>query len=505
MSACRFYGCGNRINSGVLTTLRFSLPALRVSADFYNADMLALCEILLHHANGALSYIRRLDFSLSGLESSNKSAQHGQHGRHDAPSGLAPGLTSHGALTLSKVLHVARHIEEVNLRRNNIGPFGASAIFLACFENPYSRVGKINMRRCRVGERGALVLAELLAKSHDKTNHEASPHIFRPLALREIDLSSNYIGVQGCVELDRALQHRHKALVLFSSAADETTRTTTTIAPNHAPPFPISINLEGNLVFSEVMNGVTHGLGSLLSLVAVYVMHQQVRDKDWFHVASCAVYSASLVILYISSTLFHSFFSMQQTKYIFQAIDKCAIYLLIAGTYTPYLLIMMMPERPDFTMTMLAVLWIGCFLGIGVEAFWKEWKWRGTFSLSMYLGMGWSALAGFPILAPIIPTKCLYLMVAGGVTYTLGVPFFVRDGYLDHAIWHMFVLAASIFHWLSIYWYVATWPAPYVVENDSTVSIMVATALATFVPSSCPDMVESPAAPPVLEMLLTQA
>jgi Haemolysin-III related/Leucine Rich repeat len=277
--------------------------------------MLALCEILLHHANGALRYIRRLDFSLSGLESS-KSAQHGQRGRHDAPSGFAPGLTSHGALTLSKVLHVARHIEEVNLRRNNIGPFGASAIFLACFENPYSRIGKINMRRCRVGERGALVLAELLVSHDKKKNHKSQ--VVRPLALREIDLSSNYIGVQGCVELDRALQQRHKAFLSSPSPTDE-------IAKATPRPLSISINLEGNLVFSEIMNGVTHGLGSLLSLVAVYVMHQQVKDKDWFHVASCAVYSAALVILYISSTLYHSFFTMQQTKYIFQALDKCAV------------------------------------------------------------------------------------------------------------------------------------------------------------------------------------
>lgn len=495
MAACRFYGCGDRINAGVLTTLRFSLPALRVSADFYNADMLALCEVLLHHANGALSYIRRLDFSLSGLEASSSSSS--------SPRGNAPatgGLTSHGALTLSKVLHVAKYIQEVNLRRNNIGPFGASAIFLACFENAYSGVCKINMRRCRVGARGALVLAELLSRHHDNTmmiddnkSSTTPTSVLRPLTLREIDLSSNYIGVQGCVEVERALRQR---------------------ARHHEQ---ISINLEGNLVFSEIINGVTHGLGSLLSLVAVYAMHQRVKDKDLFHVLSCAVYSASLVILYISSTLYHSFFSMQQTKYIFQALDKCAIYILIAGTYTPYLVIMMMPERPDFTIAMLTVLWSGCVLGISVEAFWKEWAWRPTFSLAMYLGMGWSALAGYSVLAPIIPKPCLHLIFAGGVTYTLGVPFFVRDGssgYLDHAIWHMFVLAASIFHWLSIYMYVANWPEGNDETTTTTLSSAMATAMATLVPSSCPDIVESAAgissgptwaAPPVLEMLLTQA
>jgi channel protein (hemolysin III family) len=149
---------------------------------------------------------------------------------------------------------------------------------------------------------------------------------------------------------------------------------------------------------------------------------------------------------------------------------------------------MMMPKRPEFTMGMLAILWSGCVLGISVEAFWNEWTWRPTFSLAMYLGMGWSALAGYSVLAPMIPTPCLYLIFAGGVTYTLGVPFFVRDGYLDHAIWHMFVLAASIFHWLSIYWYVATWPAEYMVRPVS--SIVATAALVALAPSSRPGIVE---------------
>lgn len=185
-------------------------------ADFYNADMLALAEILLHHANGALRYIRRLDFSLSGLETQGGGGggSRGGGGGGDSATGGVPGLSSHGALTLSKVLQMSKYIEEVNLQRNNIGPFGASAIFLACLEhNPDSRVTKINMRRCHVGGRGALVLAELLllgvrsagssnssssTTTVDKEKDKISNVVVRPLALREIDLSANYIGVQGC-------------------------------------------------------------------------------------------------------------------------------------------------------------------------------------------------------------------------------------------------------------------------------------------------------------------
>jgi hypothetical protein len=128
MAVCRFFGVGHRVNAGVLTTFRFSLPSLRVSGSFHDADMLALSEILLRYSNGPLKYIKRLDFSLSSKEGK-------LHGK--------AGFRSHGALTLSKVLQGAEHIEEVLLQRNRIGPFGAAAIFIACADN--SSIKKIVM------------------------------------------------------------------------------------------------------------------------------------------------------------------------------------------------------------------------------------------------------------------------------------------------------------------------------------------------------------------------
>jgi hypothetical protein len=99
-AACQIYGCADRINAGILTTLRFRLPSLRVSGSFFDADMLALAEVLLHHINGALSYIRRLDFSLAAMEGK-------QFGKK--------GIRSHGAYALSKVLQMSLYIEEVFL------------------------------------------------------------------------------------------------------------------------------------------------------------------------------------------------------------------------------------------------------------------------------------------------------------------------------------------------------------------------------------------------------
>jgi len=99
-TACQIYGCSSRINAGILTTFRYRLPSLRVSGSFFDADMLALVEILLHHINGALSYIKRLDFSLAAVEGK-------QFGKK--------GIRSHGAFALAKVLDISLYIEEVFL------------------------------------------------------------------------------------------------------------------------------------------------------------------------------------------------------------------------------------------------------------------------------------------------------------------------------------------------------------------------------------------------------
>jgi len=405
IAACKFYGTGDRINSGILTALRFSLPSLRVGGSFHDADMLALAEILFRYANGPLRYIKRLDFSLGSKEGK-------LHGR--------AGFQSHGALTLSKVLQMSEHIEEVYLQRNRIGPYGASALFIACSNNP--TVKKLLLRGCRVGERGALAFAELIATSSET-------------GLEEIDLSANNIGFPGCIAIERALADRAAKSDLGA----------------------LTVDLDGNLVFQEIMNGVTHGLGILLAAIGTFLLSRRARNFSHRHVLSCAVYSTSLIALYTSSTLFHSFFSLQSTKYVFEVCDKCAIYILIAGSYTPFLQVVLAHE-PLFSVYLLAFIWSCCCLGIGVEAFFPAWEHKGKFSLAMYLGMGWSALVCLPEVTSVMPENCISVMVLGGVSYTAGVPFFVRNNNLDHAVWHLFVLAGSIFHWCGIYFYVA----PYV-------------------------------------------
>lgn len=417
--ACQVYGCAQRINPGILTTLRFSLPTLRVSGNFFDQDMLALAEVLLKHCNGHLRYIRRLDFSLAAQEGK-------QFGKK--------GIRSHGAYALSRVLQMSRHIEEVFLPGNRIGPYGASAIFCAARSNPTLRT--LLMRGCRIGERGAFAFVSqiLLAENGETINTKCG--------LREVDLSVNKMGFYGVLAIDKGMKKRIE--LLETQTPQQLRGKSVTI---------IEVDLEGNMVFQEVMNCVTHGLGILLAMIGTILLSRGVRGKPRHYVISCAIFSVSLIVLYLSSTLFHSFFALQRTRYIFQVFDMSAIYILIAGSYTPFLSIAL-HHKPMWSGTLLAFIWICSLSGISVEATLPLWKHKPKFSLAMYLGMGWSCLVCMKDLVDVLPTGALYCLVAGGVAYTSGVPFFVRNNNLDHSIWHCFVLAGSIFHWLCVYLYV---------------------------------------------------
>ncbi|KAL7459194.1 hypothetical protein ACHAWC_010925 [Mediolabrus comicus] len=272
-SACEVYGCSNRINAGVLTTLRFQLPSLRVSGSFFDADMLALVEILLHHVNGALSYIRRLDFSVAALEGKNLGKK---------------GIRSHGAYALSKVLQISLHIEEVFLPKNKIGPYGASAIFCAARENKALRT--LLMRGCRIGERGAFALVSQILMNEDASNM---------CGLKEVDLSVNQIGFYGVYAIEKGLKNRRERLKALGVDDKD---------------ILVEIDLEGNMVFQEVMNCVTHGLGILLATIGTVLLSSKVKGMERHYKLSCAVYSTSLIVLYLSSTLYHSFFALQRTS-----------------------------------------------------------------------------------------------------------------------------------------------------------------------------------------------
>ncbi len=204
----------------------------------------------------------------------------------------------------------------------------------------------------------------------------------------------------------------------------------------------------------EVAHALTHGVGAVLSVVALIVMLVWTSTHgDAFHVVAVSVYGASLILLYTASTLYHAF-PWPKIKAVFQQLDHAAIYVLIAGTYTPFALINL---RGAWGWTLLGVAWGIALLGVVLElGMKKRIKWL---SLSLYLGMGWMALIAIKPMIDNVDTGGLMLLVAGGLAYTFGVIFYVwKTLPYHHAVWHLFVLAGSVFHFFSIFYFVLPQP-----------------------------------------------
>jgi len=466
-TACTIFGCHNRINAGVLTTFRYQLPTLRVSGDFFDADMLALSEILLSHCNGALKFITRLDFTLAAKSSSSGGGS--GNGKR--------GFRSHGAYSLAKVLGMSEYIEEVYLMGNHIGPFGANAIFSSVGKNERTVLKVLLMRGCRIGERGALsFVSDLLEANNDDSNEGNNNKKKKEIVLEEVDFSANRIGFRGCYEIERALKASSSTIMTTSSASavdtsitssasssprgsNEEDAITTVWTPSgvkiSATAHSLHVDLEANLVFQEVMNCITHGLGIILAIIGSILLSSSVKDKPAHYINSCAIYSTSLIVLFTCSTLYHCFFALTRTRFIFRVFDRCAIYMLMIGSYSPLLNIAL--QEHNYTKLLWSIYTCGC-CGIVTEATLWKWKHKPKFSLAMYMGGGWSCLVCLPDLMEALPVEAVWLLAVGGVAYTSGVPFFVRNTNLDHSIWHVFVLVGAVLHWLCMYWYVARLP-----------------------------------------------
>ncbi len=200
----------------------------------------------------------------------------------------------------------------------------------------------------------------------------------------------------------------------------------------------------------ELANALTHAFGIVLSvagLVAMLVVAS--AHGDAWHVTSAAIFGASMVILYTTSTLYHSVPGVER-KILLRKFDHAAIFLLIAGTYTPFLIVSL---RGPLGWSFFVVIWGLAALGITLK-FWFAGRFKVVSTL-VYLVMGWLVLLALkPVLAA-IGSDGLRLLVAGGFCYTLGAGFYLwkRLPY-HHAIWHLFVLAGSACHWASIYGYV---------------------------------------------------
>jgi len=200
----------------------------------------------------------------------------------------------------------------------------------------------------------------------------------------------------------------------------------------------------------EITHAVTHGLGLVLSIagLAVLVVAASMRGDVW-HLVGCAVFGATLVLLYAASTLYHGIHH-RRAKRVLRQLDHAAIYLLIAGTYTPFTLVSL---RGGWGWTLLALVWGLAVLGIALQVANPSRVRRPA--VPIYLVMGWLALIAIEPLVRSLHSQGLLLLFLGGVAYTLGVVFFAwRRLPYNHAVWHVFVLAGSACHFSCVLRYV---------------------------------------------------
>ena len=201
----------------------------------------------------------------------------------------------------------------------------------------------------------------------------------------------------------------------------------------------------------EIANTISHGLGLVLALVALPVLVlSAMRAGDVRFLIGVSVFGATMILLYLASTLYHST-THEAAKGMFRMFDHTAIFLLIAGTYTPFALGVL---RGPWGWSMLAAVWTLAIVGIVLKVIARTRHSR--ISIALYVVMGWMAIVAVKPMFALIPMPGILLIFAGGIAYTGGLAFFAAQRIrYNHFIWHLFVIAGTICHFFAVLWYAA--------------------------------------------------
>ncbi|CRH35349.1 UPF0073 inner membrane protein YqfA [Pantoea ananatis] len=212
-----------------------------------------------------------------------------------------------------------------------------------------------------------------------------------------------------------------------------------------------SLPTQGYPLAEEIANSISHGLGCLFGIVGLMLLLDKasVMNAGLTAIISSSLYGGSMILLFLASTLYHAV-SHPRAKRVLKKVDHCAIYLLIAGTYTPFLMVGL---QSPLAYGLMAVIWGLALLGIIFKLTIAE-RFKAL-SLVTYLCMGWLSLIVVYQLAMKLSAGGIWLLASGGIIYSLGVIFYVaRRVPFNHAIWHAFVLGGCVCHFCAIYFYV---------------------------------------------------
>ena len=200
----------------------------------------------------------------------------------------------------------------------------------------------------------------------------------------------------------------------------------------------------------ELAHAVSHGVGMLLSIAGlVWMLWLSINADDNWRIVASLIYGTSLIALFLSSALYHGFHASQH-KHLLKLVDHCAIYLLIAGSYTPFLLVAM---RTNLGSWLFAAIWTLAIVGIITKLRFRHRHPR--WSMASYLLMGWLVIIAGPQVLAATGMQCVSWLIAGGLAYTVGAAFYMRKSMpFNHAIWHGFVLLGAACHFVAVVGYV---------------------------------------------------
>ena len=202
----------------------------------------------------------------------------------------------------------------------------------------------------------------------------------------------------------------------------------------------------------ELINSISHGTGALAAAggMAVLIVFSTLQGDVW-KVVSSSIYGATMIMLYTFSALYHSF-TDGKVKSVFRIFDHCSIFLLIAGSYTPFTLVTLREATPAIGWTLFGVVWGAAIIGIVLNIVSLE-KFK-VFSMICYIAMGWAVVFAIKPLIANLAKGGMILLAAGGLAYTVGIIFYaIRKKYM-HSIWHFFVLAGTILQYFAVLFYV---------------------------------------------------
>ena len=215
---------------------------------------------------------------------------------------------------------------------------------------------------------------------------------------------------------------------------------------NDAAHEAVAARLKDQTTGEEIANAVTHGIGAALSVagLVLLVVFAAIRGDAW-RVVSFSIYGSTLIILYLASTLYHSFTNIKLKRF-FRTMDHISIFLLIAGSYTPITLVCM---RGHWGWTIFGLIWALAVAGVVLKAFFM-----GRFekmSIALYVAMGWLIIIAIKPMIQMVPPGAVMWLVIGGVSYTMGLIFYaLKKMPYNHAVWHLFVLGGSVCQYMGI-------------------------------------------------------